>query len=237
MSHTPSNRPCIGPILVLAAALNATAMAYAAGPINEDSFNRCRAISDDRARLLCFENLTSPPPQKAPSPLADMPDGAENTPDIPLGAISGSQGPSSIPVAGKWRLVRIPDPRAERKGKDVVSLMAPAELSGSDIDFAGLSIRCAGRDFKILIFLISPLQPQARPTIAVNGKQFQGSVVAPGTAILLPKEASDLTRQQWRTFPNLSIEVEEAGTKTRGLVSLEGFDTALQRLMETCITQ
>lgn len=238
MSHRLANHPGIGPIFALAIAVNAAATANAAGPIDEDSFNRCRAISDDRDRLLCFENLTSPPPQKTPPSAPAVPHGAENVPDIPPGSISGSQAaPSSIPLGGKWRLVRIPDPRAGREGKEVVSLMATGELSGSDIDFAGLSFRCADPDFEVLIFLISPLRPQARPTIAINGKRLHGSVVAPGTAILLPKEASDLAREQWRALPNLSIEVEEDGAKTRGLVSLEGFNTALQTLMETCVTQ
>jgi hypothetical protein len=153
--------------------------------------------------------------------------------------MSGSQtGPSSIPVAGKWRLVRTPDPRAGREGKDIVSIMATAELSGSDVDFAGLNLRCADPDFEVLIFLLSPLRPQARPAIAINGKSFYGNVVSPGTVILLPREASDLARDQWRSFPNLSIEVvEDDGTKTHGLISLEGFNTALQTLMGTCLTR
>jgi len=118
MSRALSKRPWIGPISVAAAAVSVTAIANAAGPISEDNYNRCRAISDERARLLCFENLTSPHPQKTPSPVPVVPHGAEDTPDIPPGSISGSQtGPSSIPVAGKWRLVRTPDPRAGREGK------------------------------------------------------------------------------------------------------------------------
>jgi hypothetical protein len=236
MSRALSKRPWIGPIFVLAAAMTASGMANAAGPISADAYDRCRAISDDKARLHCFENLTSPQLQIAPSPAPLVPDdGAEKTPDMPPGSILGSHtGPSSLPVAGKWRLVRTPDPR---EGKDVVSIMATAELSGSDIDFAGLDLRCAYQDFDILIILISPLPLRARPAIAINSKKFQGSVVLPGTAILLPREASALAQEQWRSLPSLSIEVEDDGTKTHGLVSLEGFNTALQTLMGTCLTR
>jgi hypothetical protein len=78
------------------------------------------------------------------------------------------------------------------------------------------------------------LRPLARPSIAINGKKFQGNVVSPGTIIQLPKEASDLARQQWRSLPNLSVEIEDGGTKTHGLVSLDGYGTALQTLMGTC---
>ena len=234
MSRAPSKRPWIGPIFV-AAAVSVSAMANASG-IDEDSYNRCRAISDDRARLLCFENQISPHPQTTPSPVA--PDGSETTPNIPPGSIAGPQtGLSSVPVAGKWRLVRIPDPRAGREGKEVVSIMATAELSGSDIDFAGLNLRCADPGFEVLIFLLSPLRPEERPVIAINGKKFHGNVVSPGTAILLPEEASDIVRDQWRSFPNLSIEVEDDGTKTHGLISLEGFNIALQTLVGTCFAR
>jgi hypothetical protein len=227
MYRTISKRPWLRPILVAAWAVSAAGMATAAGPISEDDYNRCRAITDDKARLVCFENLTS-----SPSPVPVAPYGAEKAPDIPPGSMFGSPtGPSSIPVAGKWRLVRTPDPRG---GKDIVSIMATAELAGSDDDFAGLNVRCADPDFEILIFLISPLSPQARPAIAVNSKRFQGSVVSPGTAILLPREVSALAQEQWRTFPSLSIDVEDDGTKTHGLVSLEGFNAALQTLVGAC---
>jgi hypothetical protein len=237
MFRALSKRPWIGPISVAAMAASMTAMANAAGPISEDSYDRCRAISDDKARLLCFETLTAPDPQQAPSPVPVVPHGTESTPDIPPGALSDSPtGPSSTPVAGKWRLVRTPDPRG-RERKDVVSVMTTAELSDSDIDFAGLDLRCAGPDFEVLIFLLTPLLPHARPAITINGKSLPGNVVSPGTAILLPKEASNLAREQWRSFPKLSVEVENDGTKIHGLISLEGFNTALQTLVETCSTQ
>ena len=233
MSRVLSKRPWSGPTAVAAVAVSVSAMANAAGLISEDDYNRCRAISDDRAQLLCFESLNSPNPHTTPSPVA--PDGAANTPAAPPGSISGSQSrPSSIPVAGKWRLVRTPDPRA---GKDIVSIMATAELVGSDVDFAGVDLRCADPGFEVLIFVVGPLRRQARPVIAINGKRFDGNVVSPGTVILLPREASNLARDQWRSFHDLSVEVEDDGKKTQGIISLEGFDTALQTLVGTCSTR
>jgi hypothetical protein len=225
-------------IFVAVVAMNATAITNAAEAISEESYNRCRAISDDRARLLCFENLAIPKPQTTPSPVPGVPGGAENIPDIPPGAIPGVQTkPSSVSVAGKWHLVRTRDPRAGREGQDIFSIMAPAELSGSDVVFAGINLRCADSDFEVLIFMISPMRPQARPAVAINDKTFSGRVVSPGTAIVLPREASDVAREKWHSFTKLSIEVEEEGTKTRGLISLEGFNIALKTLMENCLTR
>jgi hypothetical protein len=238
MSRSSFKCPWIWPIFFATAAVSATATAAAAESISEDSYNHCRAISDDRDRLLCFENLAAPQPQKTPSPVPVVPDGAESTPDNPLGSMSGSHpGTSSIPVAGKWRLVRTPDPRAGREGKHIVSIMATAELSGSDVDFAGINLRCADPDFEVLIFLISPMRPQTQPAVAINDETFRGIVVSPGTAILLPREASALARKKWLSFPNLSIEVEDNGTKTHGLISLEGFNIALKTLVGTCLTR
>lgn len=241
MFSAMSKRPWIGAIFVMAAAMNAVGMANAAGPISEDAYDHCRAISDDKARLHCFENLTAQPPQTAPLPPQVAPFDSPKIPDVPQGStlpldsIFGSQtGPSSLPIAGKWRLVRVPNPR-ERQ--DVVSIMATAELSGSDIDFAGLNLRCVDQDFEILVFLIRPLPPRARPTISMNGQTFQGSVVSPGTAVLLPRAASVLAKEQWPSLPSLSIDIEDDGTKTHGVVSLEGFGTALQTLVATCMTR
>ncbi len=115
--------------------------------------------------------------------------------------------------------------------------MATAELSDSDVDLAGLDLRCGELDLEVLVFLLSPLRPQARLEITINGKKLSGNVISPGTAILLPKEASDLAREQWPSLPNLSVEVQNETAKIHGVISLEGFNIALQRLVETCSTR
>jgi hypothetical protein len=221
-------------LLVAAVAVTAKGTARAAEPISQDAYDRCRAIPDDQARLHCFEGLTSPPLQNTPPSVLPAPIGPLETPDAPeLPGFAAPAGPPSQAVAGKWRLVHTPNPVEKR---DVVSIMATAELE-SDVDFAGLNLRCAGPDFEVLVFLIPPLPPRAQPTVAINGKTFQGAVVSPGTAILLPKAASILAKEQWRSLQNLSIDVEAEREKTHGVVSLEGFDKALQSLTTSCLTR
>jgi hypothetical protein len=222
-------------ILIVAAVMSGAVMGNAAGLISEDAYDRCRAIADEKARLNCFESLTSQTPQTAPSPTQIEPLKSQKIPKFPPASTFDSQSAlSSLPLAGKWRLVRTPN---LRDGQDVISIMTTAELSGSGLDFAGLDLRCANQDFEILVFLIRPLPLRARPAVSMNGKTFQGSVISPGTAILLPRAASVLAKEQWHSLPSLSIDVEDDGTKTRGLVSLEGFDTALQTLVGTCLTR
>jgi hypothetical protein len=222
--------------LVLAAAMTIADVADAAEPISQDAYDRCRAIPDDQARLHCFEGLTSQAPQPAPPggtvPAPMGPVEAPGAPPIP--GLAAPAGPPSQSIAGKWRLVRTPNPT---EGRELVSIMATGELADSDLDFAGLNLRCAGPDFDVLVFLISPLPPRAQPAAAINGKTFQGTVVSPGTAILLPRAASTLAKEQWRSLQTLSVDVETDGTKTHGMVSLEGFDKALQSLTTACLAR
>jgi hypothetical protein len=115
--------------------------------------------------------------------------------------------------------------------------MATAELSGSDPDFAGLVLRCADPEFEILVFLISPLSPRAQPTVSINGKKFQSSVTPPGASVLLSKAATLPAKEQWRSLPSLSIDVENEGAIIHGFISLDGFNTALQTLISACPTR
>jgi hypothetical protein len=112
--------------------------------------------------------------------------------------------------------------------------MRTAELSGSDPDFAGIMLRCGDPDFEILVFLIRPLPPRARPRVSIDGKSFQGTVVPPGASILLPREATALARERWNALKTLSVRVDDDGTVVRGVVALDGFSTALPTLAASC---
>jgi hypothetical protein len=213
----------------------AVAMTGTGRAASENDLSRCRALTDDAAKLRCFESLTPQTPQMEPARPGIAPSGRQNLPDNSESLMSGAQpAASSLPVAGKWRLVRT---ATRQGGEGAISIMTTADISGSDIDFAGLNLRCAEPQFEILVFLIRPLPPRARPFITMGGKKFQGSVVSPGTAILLPKEAADLATGQWQTLPSLSIKIENDGATIRGLVSLDGFDTALKTLVSACLAQ
>jgi hypothetical protein len=181
---------------LVVATLFAIWRAAAAGGIDENAFDRCRTISDTAVRLRCFEDATAVGP---PAPQA---------------------GP---PLAGGWRLLRTPNPQG---GKDAVSIMHSAELSGSDPNFAALVFRCVDPTFQVLVVLIRPLPPRARPQVFIGGEMFQGSIVPPGAAVLLPPEASLSAKGPWQSLKTISAEVvEEDRTATRGLVSLEGLGT------------
>jgi hypothetical protein len=60
--------------------------------------------------------------------------------------------------AGTWRLVRTPNPRG---GPDAVSIMQTADAARSDIDLAGLTLRCSDSGFDVLVVFLKPFPPRA----------------------------------------------------------------------------
>jgi len=173
-----------------------------------DPLERCKSISDQLARLRCYEDAASSPKQRA------RPDSAS---------------------PGTWRLVRTPNPRG---GSDAVSIMQTADLSRSDIGLAGLILRCSERSFEVLIVLLEPAQPRARPQVKLTTSGstvvLTATVVSPGAALALPNEAVALVNGPWRLAPELALEVNDGDKVIRGVVALEGLVPALAMLMSNC---
>jgi hypothetical protein len=187
-------------------------------PGPDSNFERCRSIADDAARLHCYEAETSQPSNRAP-PTAGL-----------------------APVA-PWPLVRTPNPAG---GRDAVSVLKTADITKSDIDFAGLMLRCGGHNIEVLVVLVRPLPPRAHPRVAVTtgGKQieFIASVVPPGAEVLLPPEATALASGPWQTAAELSVEVgavegDDQPSPIRGVISLAGLGAALAQLQANCPLQ
>ena len=80
---------------------------------------------------------------------------------FPAATGSAQAQPSAGRSTGTWRLVRTPNPRG---GPDAVSIMQTAEPMRSDLDLAGLMLRCAERDIEVVVVLLKPFPPRAHPT-------------------------------------------------------------------------
>jgi hypothetical protein len=141
-------------------------------------------------------------------------------------------------VAGTWRLVRTPNPTG---GADAISIIQTADISRSDLDLAGLMIRCAETTTEVLIVLVRPFPPRARPqvTIGTGSKRldFTASVAPPGLMLLLPPEANALAAGSWQTEPELTIEVADEHAPIHGVVPLTGIGPALRQLRLTCASK
>ena len=91
-----------------------------------------------------------------------------------------------------WHLVRTANPRG---GPDAVSISHTADISRSDLDLAGLMLRCGEKSVEVVIVVVTPLSPRARPDVTISADhkewRFVAQAVSPG-ALLLPAEATSL---------------------------------------------
>jgi hypothetical protein len=184
----------------------------------EGVFEHCRTIADDTARLRCYEDATSQTPAAAASqpPTAGPPQ-------------------ASSAGAGTWRLVRTPNPAG---GPDAVAITQTADITKSDLDLAGLMLRCGQTGVEVLIVLVEPLPPRARPrvTLSTGGSpvSFAATVVPPGLLALLPQDASSLPNGPWQNAGQLTIDVEDSSEQVRGVIQLAGLGGALPNLLANC---
>jgi hypothetical protein len=136
---------------------------------------------------------------------------------------------------GGWRLVRTPNPHG---GADAISIMRTADMSRSDLELAGLTVRCGEGGAEVLVVLLRPFAPRAQPRVSVRSDgsitSLNARVVPPGAALLLPPDASALVRGPWQALAELAIEVQDEQRTIRGVVQLTGLQPAYRLLMATC---
>ena len=136
---------------------------------------------------------------------------------------------------GGWHVVRTINPQG---GADAISIMHTADTSRSDLDFAGLMIRCRDGRAEVVIVIIRPLPPLARPQVVFgppgNETQLEATVAPPGTAIVLPTDATTLITGSWQSLNDLSIRVDEGPATIRGVIVLAGLQAAFNELVASC---
>ena len=106
-------------------------------------------------------------------------------------------------AADTWRLVRTPNPAG---GRDAVSIMQIADISGSDLEFAGLMLRCNDTSIDVLIVLVRPLAPHSHPTVEFKtgskpGQQFTANVLVPRCSAIAPARSG---RTRCRTLAGVA---------------------------------
>jgi len=211
------------------AVLSVIGPAFGQSPDPQASLQRCRTIADAAARLRCFEEATSrPSDQAAPNP------GPKPGPGT---------GPIPGPGIGAWRLVRTSNPAS---GADTISIMRTADIVKSDIDLAGLMLRCAKSNFEVIVVLLRPLPPRAHPKVTLGAGggsvDLAATVVPPGAEVLLPADASALASGPWQTAPELSVQIaavdgKEPSAPVQGIIPLAGLGNAIPLLLSNCPSQ
>jgi hypothetical protein len=171
---------------------------------------RCRMIRDDVERERCDA------------------DSIPNSSDV---------RPQQQGVQNRWHLVRTRNPAG---GGDMVAIMRTADVSRSDIDFAGLMFRCGDVGPEMLIVLVRPLPIRSHPKVVIDGANgrvpFIANVLSPGLLVLLPPEATGFAAGLSQTQPYIKIAVDNRDEKVsiNGVVALDGLAAATIELQANC---
>lgn len=134
-----------------------------------------------------------------------------------------------------WRLLRSANPSG---GADAISVGHTADVSRSDLDFAGLMLRCHAQSAEVAIVALTPFPPKATPSVSVAANdehwQFIAQIVPPGAELLLPQEATALAYGPWQHAHELSVKVTSPEQSFAGVVQIDGLSEALNTLTTNC---
>jgi hypothetical protein len=138
-------------------------------------------------------------------------------------------------LSGGWHLIRTKNPYG---GADAVSVSHTADIGRSDIDLAGVMLRCNEGDMEVIVVAVTPFSPQAKPevTVRIDAREwrFGAQVIAPGADLQLPSEAIRLALGPWQSARELTISVVSQEQSFTGVVPIEGMGQALSALRIYC---
>ncbi|HEY8007903.1 MAG TPA: hypothetical protein VIE66_14145 [Methylocella sp.] len=147
-----------------------------------------------------------------------------------------SEQTNAASTAPSWRLVRSTGPNGEPGASAILHTI---DFERSNPRLAGLMLRCGKQNIEIIIVVIEPFPPRARPqvTLSTSGQvfQFEGSIIPTGAGILLPSDATGSLIGPLRSASELEIKVTDRESVLNGVVPLSGLSTALDSLDAECV--
>jgi hypothetical protein len=176
-----------------------------------EGFESCKAIAADQARLDCFKQLLS-------------------------NGKSNRTAEEEHASQGLWPLIKTPRPGGHG---DAFAIMRTGDTTESDPDFAGLMIRCREQPgIEVALALIRPLPPHSKRDVVIlpdaGRLVLHAETAPPGTALVLPIDATAFTTGDWRELKQLSIKVIDPDGDIKGVVPLDGVGPAIARLADAC---
>jgi hypothetical protein len=134
-----------------------------------------------------------------------------------------------------WRFLRTANPRG---GPDAISMSHTADAMRSDLDLAGLMLRCGEIGTDVIIVVISPFPPRAHPSVIIvaDGKEwrFEARVLSAGAELLLPADAAHLVAGPWQSAHELAIKISSQDQSFGGVIPIDGLGPALVKLSANC---
>lgn len=144
-------------------------------------------------------------------------------------------------------IIRVADPstwkfnrtQGDKPGESFAAIMKTADTARSDLELAGLIVRCAPKGkIDVLVAVIRPIAPRSHPqvTIASGGasQTFEGNVIAAGAAVLLPDEVAAFAAGKWQSTPTLTVTVKDSDSQIKGVIELNGLREAYNSLLTSC---
>jgi hypothetical protein len=162
-----------------------------------------------------------------------------------------SPAPGGAEQNSGWRLLQGATPA----GSAPPSMSHTSDMMRSDLDLAGLMLRChdpktestgmqaqgtapTGGGAEVAIVVVTPFPPRAVPSVTIGaaGKEwhFEAHVVPPGAELLLPAEAAKLAAGQWQSIHELTVRVSWQERSFGGIIPIDGLADALATLTTTC---
>jgi hypothetical protein len=139
-------------------------------------------------------------------------------------------------VMGDWRMIRTNNPNG---GPDAIAMSHTPDMSRSDLDLAGMMLKCADHGQEVAIIVLKPFPPRAKPQVTVSalGKEwrFVASTLPPGAEVILPPATTTLLAGIWQTAHELAVQVEAQGQSVKGIISIEGLAAASAALTANCL--
>ena len=143
-------------------------------------------------------------------------------------------GATEVAPAAGWHLLRTANPAG---GDDAVSMTRGAEMS-SNMDLAGLMLRCHGGGAEVVLVVVTPFSRHAQPavTLEVDGKQwhFEASIIPPGAQLLLPPAAAALAAGAWQSSNQLTVRISWHERSIAGAIPIDGLRGAIATLIANC---
>jgi hypothetical protein len=154
-----------------------------------------------------------------------------------LNAFGNQAGGYRAELPSGWHLSGTQDANS---GASLFSLMHAADFRKSDLNFAGIVLRCASGPIEVLLAVIEPYPPRARVNVTLKLDEtpelsFVGNVVPPGAMIRLPPEGAAYLSQRIHSVRELRVQLfYEKKLETKGAVDLVGFSDAIDSLKSKC---
>jgi len=139
-------------------------------------------------------------------------------------------------LSGGWHLVRT----GNMKGRpEAVSVSHTVDGSRSDIDLAGIMLRCGEQSVEVIVVVVTPFPPHSQPEVSVRANsqewRFTAKVISPGAELLLPAEASQLASGPWQAARELAIKVISQERSFAGVIPIAGIGEALAAVAASCM--